>query len=96
MSKILSSTNTWVGVRCRNVAHDWSYLGTNYIQSTGVNKNPNWCANEPSSGCDSEQCMHINKEFSPPCWNDITCGNSYKFICGLPVCGREQVISISN
>jgi hypothetical protein len=29
------------------------------------------------------------------CWNDVSCGTAYKFICGLPVCKREQVISIS-
>ena len=84
MSKIPSpTTDTWVGVRCKkpNVAGDWSYLGSNYIQNT----NTNWATGEPSSSCNSEQCMHIKTNNQ---WNDITCGKTFNFICGLPVCGR--------
>jgi hypothetical protein len=80
--------STYVGVRCRayGVAHDWSYLGSTYIQSTGAARNPNWCGGEPNGNCSAEDCMHV---YSSGCWNDIRCTSAYPFICGLPVCKRE-------
>jgi hypothetical protein len=44
---------TTVGVRCKtpDVADDWSYTGSSYVISTGINKNVNWCSGKPSSSC---------------------------------------------
>jgi hypothetical protein len=64
---------TWVGIRCKTpgVPHDYSYYGSNYIKSTGVDKNKYWEIGEPNSGCSADNCVLIYPNFK---FYDKPCG----------------------
>jgi hypothetical protein len=63
---------------------NWDFTGSNYV----TNSHHRWGDGEPNDS-GGEACLQIKGTSK---WNDLGCGNELPFICGLPVCKREQVI----